>query len=234
MVSLLGYLEYLKLDYGEALGDEGGRYVERIFDRALYMQRLINDLIELSRAGRASAEPVEVDLGDVARTVVDQAAAAYPAARFEVQLLPTVVGDPVGFRQLLTNLVENAVRHGGRPDVTVTVAGGGHPDGSLELNVSDDGKGIPPEHRERVFGVFERLDGASPGTGMGLAICRKIVELLGGTIAIHGQVGPGGPDGPPGGTGTRVRIMLPPTVATRWPNANGRVTDQGEHQGALV
>ena len=80
-------------------------------------------------------------------------------------------------------------------------------DGALELSVRDNGRGIPVEHRERVFGVFERLEGPSTGsgTGMGLAICRKIVELLGGGIGIHG------------GRGTEVRIVLPAAVAARWP-----------------
>jgi signal transduction histidine kinase len=108
---------------------------------------------------------------------------------------------------LFTNLIENAVRHGGRPDLSVTVEGRSRPDAGVELSVRDDGAGIPPEHRERVFGVFERLDAPSTaaGTGMGLAICRKVVELPGGSIAIHGA------------HGTDVRIVLPSSVAARWP-----------------
>jgi PAS domain S-box-containing protein len=207
MVSLLGYLEYLKLDYGDVLGQEGGRYVARISDCTLYMQRLIHDLIDLSRVGRTGADAVDVDLAELVGTIVDEAAAAQPQVGFRIGRLPVVTGDPVGFRQLFTNLVENAVRHGGRPDLTVTVEGRSRADGGLELSVRDDGRGIPPEHRERVFGVFERLDTPSTGsgTGMGLAICRKIVELLGGSIGIHG------------GRGTEVRIVLPAAVSARWP-----------------
>jgi PAS domain S-box-containing protein len=207
MVSLLGYLEYLKLDYGDVLGQEGGRYVARISDCTLYMQRLIHDLIDLSRVGRTGTDAVDVDLAELVGIIVDEAAAAHPGVGFRIGRLPVVAGDPVGFRQLFTNLVENAVRHGGRPDLTVTVEGRSRADGGLELSVRDDGRGIPPEHRERVFGVFERLEGPSTGsgTGMGLAICRKIVELLGGSIGIHG------------GRGTEVRIVLPAAVAARWP-----------------
>jgi PAS domain S-box-containing protein len=207
MVSLLGYLEYLKLDYGDVLGQEGGRYVARISDCTLYMQRLIHDLIDLSRVGRTGAGAVDVDLAELVRIIVDEAAASHPGVRFRVGRLPVVAGDPVGFRQLFTNLVENAVRHGGRPDLTVTVDGRSRTDAGLELSVRDDGRGIPPEHRERVFGVFERLDAPSTtsGTGMGLAICRKIVELLGGSIGVHGS------------HGTEVRIVLPASVSARWP-----------------
>jgi two-component system, LuxR family, sensor kinase FixL len=207
MVSLLGYLEYLKLDYGDVLGQEGGRYLARMSDSTLYMQRLIHDLIDLSRVGRTGTNADDVDLAELVRTIVDEAATSHPAVDFRIGRLPVVAGDPVGFRQLFTNLVENAVRHGGRPDLTVTVEGRSRADGGLELSVRDDGRGIPPEHRERVFGVFERLDTPSTGsgTGMGLAICRKIVELLGGGIGIHG------------GHGTEVRIVLPAAVSARWP-----------------
>ena len=208
MVSLLGYLEYLKLDYGEVLGPEGNRYLDRISDSTLYMQQLIHDLIDLSRVGRTGVEPVDVDLSKLVRVIAEDAGAAHPGIEFRVGRLPVVTGDPVGFRQLFTNLLENAVRHGGRPDLLVVVDGHDRPDGSLELSVRDNGKGIPAEHRERVFGVFERLDGPSTsgGTGMGLAICRKIIELLGGSIAIHGD------------NGSDVRITLPAAVPARWPS----------------
>jgi PAS domain S-box-containing protein len=206
MVSLLGYLEYLKLDYGDVLGEQGNHYVDRMSHCTAYMQRLIHDLIDLSRVGRQRGDVAEVDLDELVRTVIDEAAAVQPAATFHLGRLPVVAGDPVSFRQLLTNLVENALRHGGRPDVNVTVDAAGLPDGAFELSVRDDGRGVPPEYRERVFGVFERLDGpgTGAGTGMGLAICRKIVELLGGTIAIHGS------------HGTEVRIVLPGEVFVGW------------------
>ena len=207
MVSLLGYLEYLRLDFGEALGPEGNRYLNRMADSTVYMQQLIHDLIDLSRVGRSGVEPVEVDLGRLARAIAEDAAAANPAAEIRVGRLPVVTGDPTGFRQLFTNLLENAIRHGGRPDLVVVVDGRDRPDGAVELSVRDNGKGIPPEHLERVFGVFERLEGASSsaGTGMGLAICRKIVEVLGGAIAIVGD------------HGADVRILLPAAVGARWP-----------------
>ena len=172
------------------------------------MQQLIHDLIDLSRVGRTGVEPVDVDLSKLVRVIAEDAGAAHPGIEFRVGRLPVVTGDPVGFRQLFTNLLENAVRHGGRPDLLVVVDGHDRPDGSLEVSVRDNGKGIPAEHRERVFGVFERLDGPSTsgGTGMGLAICRKIIELLGGSIAIHGD------------NGSDVRITLPAAVPARWPS----------------
>jgi two-component system, LuxR family, sensor kinase FixL len=207
MVSLLGYLEYLRLDYGEVLGPEGNRYLDRMADGTVYMQQLIHDLIDLSRVGRSGVEPMDVDLGRLVQAIAEDAGAANPGTEFRVGRLPVVTGDPVGFRQLFTNLLENAVRHGGRPDLVVVVDGQECPDGGVELSVRDNGRGIPAEHRERVFGVFERLEGpsTSDGTGMGLAICRKIVEVLGGGIGIAGD------------HGTDVRIVLPAAVGARWP-----------------
>jgi PAS domain S-box-containing protein len=208
MVSLLGYLEYLRLDFGEALGREGNRYLDRMADSTMYMQQLIHDLIDLSRVGRSGVEPIEVDLGRLVRAIAEDAGAANPGVELRVGRLPQVTGDPVGFRQLFTNLLENAVRHGGRPDLVVVVDGRDRPGGAVELSVRDNGLGIPAEHRERVFGVFERLEGPSTGagTGMGLAICRKIVEVLGGSIAITGD------------RGTDVRVLLPAAVGARWPD----------------
>jgi signal transduction histidine kinase len=132
-------------------------------DSTVYMQQLIHDLIDLSRVGRSGVEPIEVDLGRLVRAIAEDAGAANPAAEIRVGRLPVVTGDPTGFRQLFTNLLENAIRHGGRPDLAVVVDGRDHPDGAVELSVRDNGKGIPPEHRERVFGVFERLEGPSTG-----------------------------------------------------------------------
>jgi two-component system, LuxR family, sensor kinase FixL len=207
MVSVLGYLEYLRLDYGEVLGPEGNHYLNRMVDSTLYMQQLVHDLIDLSRVGRSGVEPIDVDLGKLVSAIAEDAAAANPGAELRVGRLPVVTGDPVGLRQLFTNLLENAVRHSGRSDLVVVVDAHQRPDGGVELSVRDNGRGVPAEHRERVFGVFERLEGPSTGagTGMGLAICRKIVEVLGGGIGIQGD------------RGADVRIVLPAAVVARWP-----------------
>jgi PAS domain S-box-containing protein len=78
MVSLLGYLEYLRLDYGEVLGREGNRYLDRMGDSTMYMQQLIHDLIDLSRVGRSGVEPIEVDLRPLVQAIAEDAGAANP------------------------------------------------------------------------------------------------------------------------------------------------------------
>jgi signal transduction histidine kinase len=117
-------------------------------------------------------------------------------------------------RQLLTNLIENAAKHSvGAAEVRVTAETSGS--GALLL-VSDTGRGIPPAYREKAFDVFERLDAAHtdvPGTGMGLPICKRIVEAAGGTITLEGP-----PPGVP--TGTTVRIGLPGSIVQGWHDAS--------------
>jgi signal transduction histidine kinase len=115
--------------------------------------------------------------------------------------------NPLRARQLFTNLLENAVEHGGRNDIHIRVAATEAADGSVELVVADNGLGIPEGYREKVFGVFERLEGRrGNGTGIGLAICRKIVELVGGRIWIAAS-----------DTGTEIRISVPAHVVQGWP-----------------
>ena len=185
IISLLGYLDYLKLDFGDALPEEAMHYVARMSASASYMEALIQDLLELSRVGRVQTESETVDLTDIATEAATERRVAHPAAMVALGPLPVVEMNPLRVRQLLSNLIGNAMEHGGRPGVRIVVAGYDCADGSVRVEVTDDGDGIPPEHRDRVFGVFERLPRpGSPegGTGIGLAICKKIMESIGGTI----------------------------------------------------
>jgi signal transduction histidine kinase len=109
---------------------------------------------------------------------------------------------------LVTNLLDNAVLHSGRADVTVEVGAQRRADGSARVWVCDDGRGVPPEDRERVFGVFERLDERprpESGTGIGLAACRKIVEQFDASIRLADVQ-----------NGACVEMVFPAEVV-RWP-----------------
>ncbi|MFP5219152.1 MAG: sensor histidine kinase [Actinomycetes bacterium] len=217
LISVLGYLDVLRLEHAAELTGDGPHYLERISVNAVYMQSLISDLLELSRIGRTDAPAGTLDLDEVAAAVVEGARLTSPRATVQVGPLPSVRMNDVRARQLLTNLVDNALRHGGRDDLRVTVSWHRSPAGDLVLEVADDGRGIPAEYRDRVLRVFERLDApkTSPGTGMGLAICKRIVDSHGGTLAV------GGP--PPGAaTGTTVRVVLPAGVVVAEP-AEGAV-----------
>jgi signal transduction histidine kinase len=130
-------------------------------------------------------ESEEVALTALVNDIADELRSRHPSARIDVEPLPAVEINPVRARQLFTNLLENAVAHGGRADLHVTV----RPldtAGATTVSVADDGVGIPAAYREKVFGIFERLDGQGhpDGTGIGLAICKKIVEQAGGDLSI--------------------------------------------------
>ncbi|MTV24941.1 HAMP domain-containing histidine kinase [Nitriliruptoraceae bacterium ZYF776] len=154
---------------------------------AAYLERLVDALLELSRAGRTRDEHRPVDLGDVAGSVQQRLAITHPEARLEVGDLPTVVADPLRMTQVLDNLVGNAVKHGGRPDVTVRVGWRRTRDGGV-LTVEDDGQGIRPEDAQRVFVPFGRASSSS-GSGVGLPLVRRILRAEGGDVVLRPRDG---------------------------------------------
>ena len=143
LISVLGYLDVLRSDHAAELTGEGPHYLERISVNAVYMQSLISDLLELSRIGRTDTAAGVIDLGEVAAAVADGARLAHPHAVVETGALPAVRMNDVRARQLLTNLVDNALKHGGRDDLTVSVRSTLSEAGDLVLEVAADGRGIP-------------------------------------------------------------------------------------------
>lgn len=186
LIAMLGYVDLLIEEHVEDLGDEGRWYLERMATNGRYMEALIRDLLELSRVGRMQTHADRVDLAallrDIARELEDQ----HPGMRVDVGTLPVLEVNTVRIRQLFTNLLENAAKHAGEDGVTVKVFAEPSADepGGLLVVVRDDGPGVPAQYRELVFGVFERLANDQTGTGIGLAICRKIMETIGGSIRL--------------------------------------------------
>ncbi|MFN2537574.1 MAG: ATP-binding protein [Mycobacteriales bacterium] len=212
IISVLGYLDVLAQEHAGELQGEGQHYLDRIAVNAAYMQHLIQDLLELSRIGRSEPPPQVVPVGSLAESVAEEVQALHPECAISVEgSFPVLWFSELRARQLLTNVIDNAAKHSrGRAEVTVTAEPGDG--GSAVLLVSDTGLGIPPAYREKAFEVFERLDAAHgdvPGTGMGLPICKRIVEAADGRITL---------DGPPAGatTGTTVRIELPACHVQGW------------------
>jgi signal transduction histidine kinase len=182
LIAMLGYLDIISGEHADELGEDARWYLERMLANGQYMEALIRDLLELSRVGRVQTEPERVELGRVAREVATEIRHQHPDATIDIGPLPVLWLNGLRARQLLTNLIENAITHARGEPVTVTV--GSHPvEGGVVVTVLDDGPGIPPAYRDQVFGVFERLstDGRS-GTGIGLAICRKIMDACEGRI----------------------------------------------------
>jgi signal transduction histidine kinase len=162
-------------------------------DAAGRMRSLIDDLLIFSRVSTKGRPFVPVHLGEVASQVlVDlEMSIEESGARVTLGELPTVEADPIQMRQLLQNLLGNALkfrRDGVMPELDVSVAVNEH---LAELTFKDNGIGFDAQYSTRIFRAFERLNGARtyPGTGMGLALCRKIVERHHGTI--HADSVPG-------------------------------------------
>jgi PAS domain S-box-containing protein len=188
------YTRLLAEEYEDLLDDEGKKYIGYATDGAKRMQALIDDLLAYSRVGRVEAPPQPVDLNDVMGVVRDNLASLLEesAGLLEVGELPTIAGNPTVLVQLLQNLVANAIKFRGDKPPLIWVSCQ-HRDDELVIAVEDNGIGIAPQYHQRIFQVFQRLHSRSEyeGTGIGLAVCKKIVEQSGGRIWIESEPGQG-------------------------------------------
>ncbi|MFL6260494.1 MAG: sensor histidine kinase [Thermoanaerobaculia bacterium] len=189
----------LRGKHGEALGPEGLDYLERMQRAAHRMHVLINDLLTFSRVTSRGQPFVPADLGQIAREVLSdlEVRVEQTGGRVEIGELPTIDADPLQMRQLLQNLIGNALKfHRGGEPPHVTVSGSVARDGGpprARIVVADDGIGFDMKYLDRIFTPFQRLHGRAEyeGTGMGLAVCRRIVERHGGTLTAESAPGQG-------------------------------------------
>ncbi|MEJ3746017.1 ATP-binding protein [Actinomycetes bacterium KLBMP 9797] len=200
------FCQLLQRRYAGQLDERADQYIAFAVDGAQRMQRLINDLLAFSRIGRVTSGFSEVDLDAVMTEVSSQLDAARRYATGEVVWsdLPTVHGEEALLTTLLANLVSNSLkfRHPQRPPrVEVTARRVGE---EWEISCRDNGIGVEPEFTDKIFVIFQRLHAkdAYPGTGIGLAIAKKIVEYHGGRIWVDPEVT----------GGTMIRFTLPATV----------------------
>jgi light-regulated signal transduction histidine kinase (bacteriophytochrome) len=188
-----GFADLLARRHGDELGPEGQRFVEAITGGVARMDEMIADLLAYARAGRVDQPLEAVDANQVVTDVLGglQRAIEDAGAEVEVEPLPMVNGNAAALRQLFQNLIANAIKFvdGGPPRVRIWAAE--VPEG-WRFTVRDNGIGIDAEQAERIFGMFTRLHGADryPGTGVGLAVCQRIVDVHGGRIWV--EPAPGG------------------------------------------
>ncbi len=193
----------LNAKFGDTLGEQGRDYIQRMQNAASRMSALIEGLLHYSRV-TTQAKPFErVDLAQVAQDVVAdlEILIDQTGASVEVKDLPTIDADPLQMRQLLQNLIGNALKFNKKDTKPVVTIYGkridgnnGGPDSDLyELTVEDNGIGFKEEHLDRIFGVFQRLHGRNEyeGTGIGLSVCKKIAERHSGSITAEGSDGEG-------------------------------------------
>ncbi|MFF0742432.1 ATP-binding protein [Streptomyces sp. NPDC004111] len=211
------FCQLLDKRFGDVIDERGKQYIGFAVDGSKRMQVLINDLLTFSRVGRLDADPVAVPMGEVLAAALGNLALAVEESGATVELprepLPVVTGDPTSLTMLWQNLLGNALkfRHPDRPArVRVTCEPA---DGHWRFCVRDNGIGVPEEFAEKVFVIFQRLHSREEyaGTGIGLALCRKIVEYYGGTIRLDTSAPEGlrvcfslpAPDPEPAGTTPR-------------------------------
>jgi len=203
------FCQLIEKRYGDKLDERGIEYIAFAVDGAKRMQVLINDLLTFSRVGRLNPASDNVDLGETLDRAIENLDTAITESGAEIvrqgEPLPYVVGDPTLLTMVWQNLIGNAVkfkREGVAPRIVVdcekTATEGG---GSWTLTVSDNGIGIPEEFSDKVFVIFQRLHGRDvyTGTGIGLALCKKIIEHHGGRIWIDNSFT----------GGTRFRFTIP-------------------------
>ncbi|BDZ43860.1 histidine kinase [Paraoerskovia sediminicola] len=183
------FTQLLRKRYGGQLDDRADQYIDFAVDGAKRMQRLIQDLLGFSRVGRSGAELADVDLEDALADALRDLAESLEAAGATVthDHLPVVHGERALLTQLLLNVVGNAVKFRS-PDRPATVHLGVRSDGThWEISCTDNGIGIDPQYADRVFVIFQRLHAKDvyEGTGIGLALCKRIVEYHGGRIWIE-------------------------------------------------
>ncbi len=167
--------------------------LERIRSATSRMHQLLEELLQLSKVGRLRTPVEAIDLSELAAEAVEHVAGPIAAAGVEVEVkadLPTVVAERSRLLDLLQNLVDNAVKFmGSQPDPKIEI-GGLAREGEVVVYVRDNGIGIDPRHQDQVFGLFRQLDSGNDGTGIGLAMARRIVEVHGGRIWVE-SVGAG-------------------------------------------
>ena len=188
------YVQLLARRYEGQLDERADQYIGFAVDGATRMQGLINDLLAFSRVGTAGKELAAVNLEHVLATVLQNMQVSLDESRAEVthDPLPTVWGDEGQLVQLLQNLMVNALKF--HSEATPCVHLGVQDNGAeWRVCVRDNGIGIEPQYLERIFVIFQRLHSRQryPGTGIGLAICRRIVECHGGRITAQSDLGQG-------------------------------------------
>ena len=193
--SITSFCNLLKEEYHGRFDELADSYIERIINGAKRMKALVTDLLAYSRVSRDEQAAFQaVDLGEVVRDALANLQSAVSEADADIvfEELPAVVGDRVQLVQLLQNLIGNAIvyRSEQRPRIRIDALRDGE---VWKFSVRDNGIGIAPEHHLQIFEIFKRLHGRDqyPGTGIGLAVCKKIVQRHGGQITVDSQIGAG-------------------------------------------
>ena len=196
LVTIRGFLGYLKEDATSGDLTRFNNDLTRIGKAVDKMQVLLNELLELSRIGRIANPPEDVPFGEIVQETADLLAVPLEAGNIRLDIqrdFPTVHVDRLRIAEVMQNLISNSIKFMGdqaRPTIEIGTKGS-DTDGKPILYVRDNGVGIEPKYHERIFGLFNRLDPSIEGTGIGLTLIKRIIEIHGGRIWVESELGRG-------------------------------------------
>ncbi|WP_225875252.1 sensor histidine kinase [[Limnothrix rosea] IAM M-220] len=193
--SIYSWAQLLQVRYGDRLDEKGHQYIQSMQDSVKQMTQLIEDLLTYSRVDRAESEFVTVNCNIIVHQVLNRLSSAIAQSQAEITIdpLPEVYANPLQLGQLFQNLIENALKYH-REDVIPFVHISAHSHNQQWIfSCRDNGIGIEPDYFDQIFYAFKRLHSQSQyaGTGIGLAVCKKIVQRHGGSIWLESNHGEG-------------------------------------------
>lgn len=188
-----GFSQIILETDAEHISDEGKRMFDRVMRNSNRMGQLIDDILEYSRAGRSQLEKTKVDMGALAGAVAKDLAEDYPSTTVDLSPLPVVDADRAMLRQILENLIGNAYKYSAGREHPLIEIGMQRENGATVFFVRDNGVGFDMQYAGKLFGMFQRMhtDGQFPGTGVGLAIVKRLIERHGGRVWAESQHGRG-------------------------------------------
>jgi signal transduction histidine kinase len=187
-----GFSQILEEDHGPQLNAEARRLLGTVRRNAQHMDRLITDLLRLSRLGHRAIHPIsEIDMRGVVENIIAGIRAANPSLVIELKVgdLPKAIGNGELLHHVWTNLLDNAVKYSRRRPVVLVEVSGQREGGEVRYNVTDHGAGFDPTYADKLFGIFQRLhtDAEFEGTGVGLALVHRIVSHHNGRVWAEGR-----------------------------------------------
>lgn len=193
LITITGYLGALEEDLAAGDGEAVRDCLRHLCESAARMGRLLDDLLELSRIGRVIGSRERVELAELVEAALDALHGPISDAGIRAEIvgdLPVVYGDRTRLGEALQNLIENAVKYMGDREAPRIVIGSRREGEQTVCWVRDNGRGIEPQFHQQIFELFNKLDRKSEGTGIGLALVRRIVQVHGGRVWVESD-GPG-------------------------------------------
>ena len=188
-----GFCHILLDDYADKLDDEGKRLLSVVRDNTSRMGQLIDDILKFSRTGRLELSFSEIDMEKLAHDVVEELQPARDKLQLEIDPIPPATGDLAMMRQVFVNLFSNAIKFSSSRETAMIKVGGSIDGDEAVYYVKDNGVGFDMHYADKLFGVFQRLHGVNEfeGTGIGLAIVKRVITRHGGRVWAEGKINEG-------------------------------------------